>query len=203
MYKTGKDQNSLTLYEPNMHRVDVEDFKGLEVVLMLSSAVIKDVFFNPSREMFNISSPPSTTQKRKNSGPVIGGRKSSGSGAIMTGALSQSPQQAPPAVNPRTQWEIDAETARLKAMVEAEEKERERQERAEQKRIKKMLEAEEKERLRREAEVAKETERLRKQYGVPAMPPPRVQFQPTEWAVSSTASSPTGTAETDEFEFGE
>ncbi|EPE33678.1 hypothetical protein GLAREA_06691 [Glarea lozoyensis ATCC 20868] len=203
MYKTGKDQNSLTLYEPNMHRVDVEDFKGLEVVLMLSSAVIKDVFFNPSREMFNISSPPSTTQKRKNSGPVIGGRKSSGSGAIMTGALSQSPvqnipqsqipppqpyrqpqpqqkqQQAPPAVNPRTQWEIDAETARLKAMVEAEEKERERQERAEQKRIKKMLEAEEKERLRREAEVAKETERLRKQYGVPAMPPPRVQFQPS------------------------
>jgi hypothetical protein len=208
MYKTGKDQNSLTLYEPNMQRIEVEDFKGLEVVLMLSSAVIKDVFFNPSREMFNISSPSSAYQKRKNSGPVIGGRKSSGSGAIMTGALSQSPvhsvpqsqmppqqpyrqpqpqhqQQVPasrlPPVNPQVQWEIDAETARLKAMVEAEEKEREKEERREQKRIKKMLEEEDRERERREADVAKETERLRKEYGVQAIPPPppnRIQFQP-------------------------
>ncbi|KAG9233780.1 hypothetical protein BJ875DRAFT_425282 [Amylocarpus encephaloides] len=195
MYKPGKDQNSLTLYEPNMNRVDVEDFKGLEVVLMLGSAVIKDIFFNPSREMFNIASPITNPPKRKNSGPVIGGRKLSGSPPMMAGAvfsnttpprnnqhqLLAKPASRPPPADARTQWEIDAETARLKAMVEAEEKGRERTERKEQKRIKKMLEEEERAIQRREAEVAKETERLRKQYGVQQLPPPppqRVQFQP-------------------------
>ncbi|KAF4626076.1 hypothetical protein G7Y89_g12084 [Cudoniella acicularis] len=198
MYKTGKDQNHLTIYEPNMHRVEVEDVKGLEVVFILSAAVIKDIFFNANREMFNISSPTMTNARRKNSGPVIAGNgKSSSTPPMMSGAVfaSSSPprmnnipasqipsQQAhkpqkrqsskPPPADPRTQWEIDAETARLKAMVEAEEKERERAERKEEKRIKKMLEEEEKERQRREAEVAKETERLRKQYGVQAPPLP-------------------------------
>ncbi|CAG8957199.1 hypothetical protein HYFRA_00009400 [Hymenoscyphus fraxineus] len=210
MYKAGKDQNSLTLYQPNMYRVDVEDVKGLEVVFLLGAAVIKDIFFNASREMFNIGSPP-TAHKRKNSGPVIGGRKNSGNNtAMMSGGVStspprtsnipssqippqkpnQRPQQAqptsrPPPADPRTQWEIDAETARLKAIVaeeERKEKLREKEVLREQRRIKKMLEEEDRERLRKEAEVARETERLRKQYGVPAAPPPqkqpqRVQFQ--------------------------
>lgn len=211
MYKSGKDQNSLTLYEPNMHRVDVEDVKGLEVVFLLGAAVIKDIFFNASREMFNIGTPSAAQNtKRKNSGPVIGGRKNSGSTPpMMTGAVFQSsspprmsnippsqipPQQAnrrqqaqptsrPSPADPRTQWEIDAETARLKAIVaeeERKEKLREKEVLREQKRIKKMLEEEERERQRREAEVARETERLRKEYGVPAPPqqqPQRVQFQ--------------------------
>ncbi|RDL39678.1 Uncharacterized protein BP5553_04018 [Venustampulla echinocandica] len=210
MHKSGKDQSQLTIYEPNMHRVDVEDTKGLEVVFLLGSAVIKDIFFNASRELFNISSPTPTNPKRKNSGPVIGGRPSVSSprmsGAIMPPAASPPrnnippsqipPQQyyqpyqqqqqqqqptsrPPPPADPQIQWEIDAETARLKAMVEAEEKERERRDRKEQKRIKKMLEDEEKERRKREAEVAKETERLRKQYGVPvANPHPLSQHPP-------------------------
>lgn len=205
MYKSGREQNNLTIYEPNMHRVDVEDVKGLEVVFLLSAAVIKDVFFNASRELFNISSPNPTASpnpRRKNSGPVIGGKAAAPAAAVMSGAVftqpppaSQAPaqqaykpqqqqqntprQQAPPAANPRTQWEIDAETARLKAEFEAEQREREKAERKEQKLIKKMLEDEEKEARKREAEVAKETERLRKQYGVPAAssPPQRVSYQ--------------------------
>lgn len=196
MFKGG----NLTLYQPNMHRVDVEDVKGLEVVLLLGATVIKDIFFNPNRELFNISSPQTVKPNRKNSGPPIGG-KSPISSPVMFGAVhsspppSQIPQQQqgrpqqqhhqqqnmsrPPPTDPHTQWEIDAETERLRKIVEAEEKERQRQELREQKKIQKMLEQEEKERLRREAEVAKETERLKKQYGVPqASSPPRVQFNP-------------------------
>jgi DNA polymerase III gamma/tau subunit len=160
--------------------------KGLEVVFILSAAVIKDIYFNANREMFNIGTPNITTTKRKNSGPVIAGKPSPP--PIVTGGFTSGPpprqnvpasqippqqsfrpsqsQQSIPPTNARSQWEIDAETARLKAQVEAEEKERDRQVREEQKRIKKMLEQEEKEEKKRAAEVAKETERLRKQYGV-------------------------------------
>ncbi|KAM3083669.1 hypothetical protein ACMFMG_002214 [Clarireedia jacksonii] len=177
MLKGGRD---LTVYQPNMHRVDVEDFKGLEVVLLLSAAVIKDIFFNASREMFNISSPNTTPsgRKRNNSGPVIRENRSNSSPIPAPGlhARTQTNPIGPSPVNPRTQWEIDAETARLKALVEAEERERQRAEALEEQRIKKMLEDEEKERRRREAEVAKETERLRRQYGVvPVSSPPSAQ----------------------------
>lgn len=204
---------NLTLYQPNMHRVDIEDAKGLEVVLLLSSSVIKDIYFQPNKEMFNINSASMPHAKRKNSGPVIGGKPTPPGSAnntppVMSGGyippppppLSQYPQQpvrpqqhqqnanisrpppgsTNPPFDPRKQWEIDAETARLKRLVEEEEKERAKQEAREQKKIKKMLEQEEKERARREAEVAKETERLRRQYGMPPQQqqqsPPRVSF---------------------------
>jgi hypothetical protein len=183
MYKGGKN---LTIYQPNMHRVEVEDSKGLEEVLLLSSAVIKDIYFNANREMFNIGSPNATTTatgraRRKSSGPLISTAKiHSPTSPVMSGAVFTSPTtQFPPqqqqiagrltsSSNPQTQWEIDAETARLKALVEAEERDRERAEREEEARLKKMLEDEEKERLRREAEIAQETERLKKQYGISA-----------------------------------
>lgn len=204
MFKSGKEQNNLTIYEPNMHRVDVEDVKGLEVVFLLSAAVIKDIYFNASRELFNISETrprANTNPKRRNSGNVIGGKASTSPPAIMSGAVfsapppapaSQIPPQAlnnqaassssrPPPTNARTQWEIDAETARLKKAVEEAEKrereERERADRKEQKRIKKMLEEEEREERRRQAAVDAETERLKKQYGVPALPPRQNQGQ--------------------------
>jgi hypothetical protein len=185
MFQHGKE---LTVYEPNMHRVEVEDLKGLEVVLILSAAVTRDIFFNASRELFNISSPPTS---RKNSGglAMLNGRTNT-TLPMASGALSapgfQIPLPQPPRHNAATQAEIGAETARLLAEAEAEEKERERATRREEKRIKKMLEVEEKERQRREAEVAKETERLRKQYGVNPVPdnfapppmPPRPQANP-------------------------
>lgn len=211
--------NDLTLYQPNMHRIEIEDVKGLEVVLLLGASVIKDIFFNPNREMFNISSPQTSAKpNRKNSGPQIAGKPlqnvtppvMSGAGYAVTPSKSQLPTQpsrpqqqqqpqyqtaavprpSPGATNPLTQWEIDAETARLRKIVEDETREREKRDAREQKKIKKMLELEEKERQRREAEVAKETERLRRQYGMPPSPqgnpgssnnnsvpkPPRMQF---------------------------
>ncbi|KUJ22104.1 uncharacterized protein LY89DRAFT_681430 [Mollisia scopiformis] len=203
MYKNS----NLTVYQPNMHRVEVEDTKGLEVVLILGAAVIKDIYFNASRELFNIGAPgvnaPPVNTKRKNSGPVIAGKPATP--PVMSGAVlpprtavpaSQIPPQQPPrhaqqsisrppAADPRTQWEIDAETERLKKVVEAEDKAREKAERAEEKRIRKMLEQEEKEARKRQAEVDKETEReterLRKQYGVPAAAAagPSVSFSPS------------------------
>ncbi|CZS98892.1 hypothetical protein WAI453_008499 [Rhynchosporium graminicola] len=200
MFKGG----NLTIYQPNMHRVDVEDVKGLEVILLLGATVIKDIFFNANREMFNISSPnvgpPATNTRRKNSAVIPG--KPNSTPPLMSGAVmnsqpqrhnnipaSQIPPQPPrqqqqnsrpPPADPRTQWEIDAETERLKRIVQEEEKARERADREEQKRIKRMLEQEEREARRRDAEVTKETERLRKQYGVTAVDPgPRVQFAPS------------------------
>lgn len=163
MFKSGKN---LTLYQPNMHRVDVEDFKGLEVVIILGASVIRDIFFNPNREMFNIDQPKTT---RKNSGTIIPPKSTSPIATMSGGILPVSKVPTSPALDP--------ETARLKAQLEAEEKERERATLEEQKRIKKMLEKEEKEQRRRQAEIEKETERLKKIYGVPPPLPSRQQYQ--------------------------
>jgi len=252
----------VTLYEPNMYRVDIEDPKGFEVILILGACVIRDLYFNPPKETFHLG------DARKNSGGILGrkgsspidpalvhpplpGRAPQQNGAGWHGAprqngvppqglgittanaapqangappayahpshkpqtpndvkrqslppLQTSPQgqrqpqpgpsqqrplqqqrppqqqqqRPPPPLDPRSQWEIDAETARLRAQAEAEaraqqraeearRRERERQAEAESRRLRKQLEHEEKERRRKQAEVDKETERLRKKYG--------------------------------------
>ncbi|KFY02182.1 hypothetical protein O988_02334 [Pseudogymnoascus sp. VKM F-3808] len=209
MFRKGKE---MTMYEPNMHRVDVEDTKGLEVVILLGATVIRDIFFEASKEMFNISTVSAPTlgpPTRKSSGPVMSGARQTAAPTPALGAYSLPPpisnvqaptrtQAAPPSnappMNPLDQWQIDQETARLRAQIESEErerdrrsrdeqKERDRRDREEQKRIKKMLEAEAKEQARRDAEVARETERLRRQYGVAPVrdegaPRPTVHFAP-------------------------
>lgn len=202
----------LTIYEPNLSRVDMEDPKGLEVVLLLSAIVIKELYSGNKehmRETFNISDMPS---ERKLSG---GGRKLSNpqqthsivgppnplgyhppvspqqQQAIRTPKedkrnslprLQTAPQVAsgarpPPIADPRAQWEINAETARLKAQAEAEAREerrrrhqREKADEMEAKRLQKQIEEEERQARRKQAEVDKETERLRKQYGVQSIP---------------------------------
>lgn len=197
MFRKGRE---MTMYEPNMNRVDVEDTKGLEVVILLGATVIRDIYFEASKEMFNIAPvvapavvPPTRKSSAPISGPVMSGARQPAAPTPALGAYSLPPPipnaQIPPrtqaatpsnnpAMSPLDQWQIDQETARLRAQVESEERERERRnrdeqkerdrrDREEQKHIKKMLEAEEKERARREAEVARETERLRKEYGVP------------------------------------
>ncbi|KFY54706.1 hypothetical protein V497_07484 [Pseudogymnoascus sp. VKM F-4516 (FW-969)] len=209
MFRKGKE---MTMYEPNMHRVDVEDTKGLEVVILLGATVIRDIFFEASKEMFNISTVSAPTlgpPTRKSSGPVMSGARQTAAPTPALGAYSlpppipnaQAPPRAqaappsnPPPMNPLDQWQIDQETARLRAQIESEErerdrrsrdeqKERDRRDREEQKRIKKMLEAEAKEQARRDAEVARETERLRRQYGIAPVrdegaPRPTVHFAP-------------------------
>lgn len=183
-------QREVTVYEPNLYRVEMEDPKGLEVVLLLSAAVIRDVYFGQLRETFNIADMP-----RRGSVEAAPGKPCPIFGALpqsKTPASQQLPprhhQQAsqyphvlsqytnrpplkiqtsnsrPPPTDPRSQWEIDTETARLKKQVEHEERERKRAEHAETKRLKQMLEAEEKEARRKRAEVDKETERLRREY---------------------------------------
>lgn len=176
MFKRGKE---LTLYEPNLHRVDVEDTKGLEVVILLGVTVIRDIFFEASREMFNISSPSASGARKPSAPPPVAAYAPSP--PFASGAL---PPPSPTAPDPMAQWQLDQETARLRAQLDADAKERERRDRHEQKRIKKMLEAEEKERRRRDTDVAKETERLRRQYGVEPVrddfaPRPAVHFSPS------------------------
>ena len=169
----------LTIYEPNLSRVEMEDPKGLEVVLLLSAAVLRDVYFAPINTAFNIADLPTPTRRRGSSNRTPDPNNPLAS-ARPTGRL--------PPTDPRSQWELDAETARLKKAEEKERAERQWREAEETKRVQAMLAAEEKEARRKAAEVEKETERLRKQFvqeyqvqnarPVPAPPaPPRGQGQ--------------------------
>ncbi len=170
----------VTLYEPNLQRVEIEDLKGFEVVLLLSAVVIRDVYFGQMEQAFNIS--PTPTARSASTSPIpsatvlgphggrptspVKPRKNSSFPAkpLLNVPVSQRDNRIPP-TDPRSQWELDAETARLKKEAEAEERERKRKEVVEQKGVKKMLEVEEKEKRRKQAAVDKETERLRKIYG--------------------------------------
>ncbi|KAI1144520.1 hypothetical protein F5Y05DRAFT_29415 [Hypoxylon sp. FL0543] len=179
MYKHSREPY-VTIYEPNLRRLDIEDRKGLEVVLLLGAEVIREIYLSPSRDSFNIVPP----NRRKNSRPTPTSSASPTHTHFMTSGLGNIPPAK--ASSPITQQPtppLDAETKRLQALVQQEEREREKQDREEQKRIKRMLEEEEKERKRRDAEVAKETERLRKQFGMEGQDfgpkpnlPPRTHF---------------------------
>jgi len=205
----------LTLYESNFHRIDMEDYKGLEVVLLLSASVIRDVYCGQKKNSFNVGDPNENNRKhsggigllgRKKSTPMLGGNPNANTLKLNTtpGAVNNTsrpplppPRTGPqlgsnglpmngrsnsipmnlqhhntPPPDPREQWQIEAESARLRRQQEAEKRsaearrrEQEKTDAAEAKKIRKMLEAEDKDRRRREAEVEKETERLRKQYG--------------------------------------
>ncbi|RVX69370.1 hypothetical protein B0A52_06965 [Exophiala mesophila] len=160
-----KGLKELTLYEPNLHRVDIEDMKGFEVVLLLGAVVIRDVYFGSLKETFNISNsgrksiPSSPTAVPSNPSPI--GRQ--------TSTASQHPPVRDPRIpptDPRSQWEIDSETARLKRDAEQEARELRRRQEEEERQTRKLLEAEEQEqRRRRRAEIDRETEHLRRIYG--------------------------------------
>ncbi|KAI0802626.1 hypothetical protein GGR55DRAFT_419797 [Xylaria sp. FL0064] len=157
LYKHGRE-TSVTIYEPNLRRVEVEDRKGLEIVLLLGAEVIREIYLSPSRDAFNIGGAPPS--KRKNSRPLAQSPASpkpdaytmtSGVGVSMpTNITSPITQQPTP---PQESQAVN-------------ERERDKRDKAEQKRIKKMLEDEERERRKREAAVEKETERLRKEFGM-------------------------------------
>ncbi|KKY25257.1 hypothetical protein UCRPC4_g01896 [Phaeomoniella chlamydospora] len=171
----------VTLYEPNMQRIEIEDHKGFEVVVLLGAVVIRDVYFGHMTETFNISDPPKPQNPADTPGfrpgpsssapPTSSHHLRNGTPSKSTTAMNQASGQRPtrpsrvPPTDPRSQWEIDAETARLRQQAEAEKREQARREAAEQKQIKRMLEAEEKEKRRKQAEVEKETERLKRIYG--------------------------------------
>lgn len=213
-----RSMRELTIYEPNLQRLELEDPKGLEVVLLLTAVVVKDLYFSGKdqmRELFNISDVPN---ERKLSG---GGRRLSVAHPNTQGQypLATHPGQAParndvtrnalpklqtsppltkpaqpaPAADPRAQWQIDAETARLKAQTAAEVKaeerrrrEREKADEAEARRIRRMVEEEEKAARRKQAEIDKETERLRKQYGVQQVPSIPYRGEPSQPQANSS-----------------
>ncbi|EHA52937.1 hypothetical protein MCOR27_011543 [Pyricularia oryzae] len=209
--KQGRDP-ALTIYEPNMRRVDVEDRKGLDLVLLLGAAVIRDLYLVPRQDPFNMMTETGGRLRKNSRPPVPLAASTNGGGPVMSGAIannsttttpaamSSAPPSSRPPTGPATQAEIDAETARLKAMVEQEEREadeRARREVEEQRRIKEMLEQEEqRERQRREAEIAAETERLRQMYGTegqdlpsarPNLPPRPADPRPGSAGPSSSA----------------
>ncbi|KAI4158040.1 MAG: hypothetical protein LQ342_007803 [Letrouitia transgressa] len=191
-----KHLKEITMYEPNLSRVEMEDPKGLEVVLLLSAIVLREVYNGEMKEVFNIAQPPrrlsDVVNPRKQSAEHHGhsGRHHTGVGQSqgLPPASNQIPpvqnqvhNPAPPPTDPRTQWEIDTETVRLKKQVEQEERGKRRAERAEAKRIKRMVEEEERKARQKQAEIDKETERLKRIFGQedrqaylaprPALPP--------------------------------
>lgn len=137
-----RSMREMTIYEPNLGRVDIEDPKGLEVVLLLSAIVIKDLYFSSKdrmTELFNITS----TRKLSAGGRKLLSPHQMPVAAASSAALVAHPQPtpndvkrnslpklqttppqaagpAPPLADPRAQWELDAETARLRAQAQAE-----------------------------------------------------------------------------------
>ncbi|KAL4908932.1 hypothetical protein BDW74DRAFT_74988 [Aspergillus multicolor] len=158
-----KSLRELTLYEPNLYRVEMEDFKGLEVVLLLGAITIRDVYFASPKEAFRISRQSSASVSPTSNSPTTtppANRLPSSSGGLVTD-IPPAPQPPP---NRSPQLTKQQEQAR----------------REEEQQTKRLLEEEEKARRRRQAEVDKETRRLQKLYGeeerrartqTPSLPP--------------------------------
>lgn len=182
----------ITIYEPNLSRVDMEDFKGLEVVLLLSAVVLREVFNGQLKNVFNIVDLPNREGNDTdlgNTSNIMPATFSSVDSASQSAAkVSQSssaraqnlplriqtPNSNLPPTDPRSQWAIDLETERLKKQVEHEQRERKRLEHAETKRVKKLVEAEEREARAKQAamdkEIDKETKRLQTLYAIEERP---------------------------------
>lgn len=179
-----KGFKELTLYEPNLQRVDIEDLKGFEVVLLLGAMVIRDVYFGSLKDTFNITT---TGRKSSPASPTAGPADLDLPPRPQVGSPpSNEPIRNPrvPPTDPRSQWELDAETARLKREAEEEERLLRRRREDEERKTRKLLESEDQEQRRqRRAQIDAETERLRLLYGQedasarPAIPPrdPRQQ----------------------------
>ncbi|KAF2258146.1 hypothetical protein CC78DRAFT_479606 [Lojkania enalia] len=181
----------MTIMESNMYRVEIEDSKGLEVVLLLGAAVIRDLFFGNARDSFHIVDPngSSSLEASNITPPVMTPQPPPPpqrvaqpmKGAALTRLYAQpSPNDAKrnnlpllktgnqptQRLDPRAQWEIDAETVRLRAQAEAEAREQKRQEEMSRRARRKAEEEEErKTRERKQAKIDEETERLRRQFG--------------------------------------
>jgi hypothetical protein len=131
----AKHDSTLTIYEPNMARVEIEDRRGLEIALLMSAETIKDLYLSPSQDPFHILA--SNGRRRQNSRPPA----NSSGGPTMAGALNNNRPSSPPRAqaaaqpsnnNAQRQAEIDAETKRLQAMVAEEERKRLEREQAEE-----------------------------------------------------------------------
>ena len=155
-----KGLKELTLYEPNLQRVDIEDLKGFEVVLLLGAVVIRDVYFGSLKETFNLNPGKKISTTSPTAGPAV----------LFTDARppSASPAHDPriPPTDPRTQWELDAESARLRKQALEEERQRKRREEEEEMLTRQMLQREEQEQRRKQqSHIDQETAWLQRMYG--------------------------------------
>jgi len=133
LFKQGRE-SAITIYEPNLQRVEVEDRKGLDIVILLGSEVIKDLYLVPRPDTFNITGAAAAASTpasgRKNSRPIAAAAAvapAAPPALAMSGANNAPPSgrpgsappgaPAPPAANTK---EIEAETKRLKAMGDKE-----------------------------------------------------------------------------------
>ncbi|RHZ44261.1 uncharacterized protein CDV56_101016 [Aspergillus thermomutatus] len=160
-----KALRELTLYEPNLYRVEMEDFKGLEVVLLLGAVTIRDVYFTPIKDTFRIVRDDVVRK------PVAGPTVSTVNGS--TGSHSQKPTPVVASnttANDKQPAPTETQATRpsptpAPAPTQQQKKKQEVSRREEEKRTKKMLEEEERARRKRQAEIDKETRRLQKIYG--------------------------------------
>lgn len=92
-----KALRELTLYEPNLYRVEMEDFKGLEIVLLLGAVTIRDVYFTPMKDSFRLA----RDEVRK---PVAGptGSAVNVASTMQNGTASHSQKPTPVASNTKT-----------------------------------------------------------------------------------------------------
>jgi hypothetical protein len=158
-----KALKELTLYEPNLQRVEIEDLKGFEVVLLLGAVVIRDVYFSSLKETFNIAGGRKSSTTSPTAVPVI---PSPGSRPQTSSPANGGREPRIPPTDPRSQWELDAETTRLQKQAEEEERVRRRRQEEQERQTRQLLEREAQEQARqRQAEVDRETERLRLLYG--------------------------------------
>lgn len=153
----------LTLYEPNLSRVEMQDFKGLEVVLLLCAVVIRDVYFTPPKEAFNLVDVKSSPTSSKP--PALPETTTASANYAIANGQSDKPQRPRVTIPSASEKETEAEQARLRQQEEAERRERLKREKEAEKKTMELLKKEEKEARRRKEEIEKETERLRKLYG--------------------------------------
>ena len=153
-----KALKEITMYEPNLQRVELEDMKGFEVVLLLGAVVIRDVYFANMKETFNITDGRRISQP--GSPPALTRPTSAGTGYVAAGRDARVPP-----TDPRTQWEIEAQSALLQRQAAQEERERQRRKVIEEKQSEAVLRREREEQQRRQAQIDHETERLKRMYG--------------------------------------
>lgn len=160
----------LTLYEPNLYRVEMEDFKGLEVVLLLAAVAIRDIFFGPAKEAFHITPGGPNQMTRK---PASGQTSTAAPTTPTSNAKfdRRTPQAGPsgPAKNGRPSPPRLSIPNSSSAVPQERRRQDERARKEEERRTQEVLAAEQaaeqKSRRRRDAEVEQETKRLQALYG--------------------------------------
>ncbi|KAF3388599.1 hypothetical protein F1880_003546 [Penicillium rolfsii] len=151
----------LTLYEPNLYRVEMEDFKGLEVVLLLAAVAIRDIFFGLAKEAFHIvAGAPSTGTSKPQVGATPGRKPPVTQSQPPTVAVANRKPSPPRLTIPQNQAPAPTQQTHPRQNAQAKQEAQRTQELlAAEKR------AQEKAQRQRQSEIDAETKRLQKLYG--------------------------------------